>query len=277
MRSPRWPLLALLALTGCRASGPPGWRDEAGYHVRGGEVFYLPNWTSPAFAVEGADAATFECPLPGGERTVYARDRSRVYHRGRHLPGADAASFSVIDARYARDASQVYLGDAVVCDDPAHFEVVGAGFVKNSRAVYRLEPLRRPPEERVVSRDPAHFRRLAPQSPGQFHADSSQLFVGNEVVPGIDPARFRWLGGSYWADGRRVFHWQAPVDGAGLAAFEVLEGGAYARDRSRVYYLGNPLSGADPGSFEVTDPRWPRARDARQGYDQGRIVARPPQ
>ncbi len=264
-------LLSLLTLLGaCRGSGPPGAMDSAGYHVRGGVVWYLASWTSQAFRVEGADAASFS-PLPKSEET-YGRDRRAVYFRGKLVPGADPKTFAMHDQRYARDVNNVYIGDTVVCDDPAHFEVVGGAFVKNAHAVYRIEPLRGPPADRIVSDDPAHFRRLAPEASGQFHADSTQLFVGNQLMPDVDPAEFHWLGGNYWRDERLVHYYRDPMPGAPRDGLDILEGGAYARDQQHVYYLGKALPGADPKSFVVTDPRWPKARDDHQGYDQGRVV-----
>lgn len=268
------PLFILSFLLTACGSGKPSALADSGYHVRGPVVWYKWGFPSQAFEVVGADAATFRYPIPGPiESSVYATDKANVYYAGKPLKGADPASFRMHDATYARDLRHVYYNDLVVCDDPDHFQVLSALYAKNSHAVFWRGPFDKPMTDRIVSRNPAGFRLLERSGP-VFFADGDELIAGGKRYPDIRAADFVYLGDSYWRAGSRAFyHDDEMPEGTIATALKPLTG-QYATDGQRVYYLGRVLEGADPATFTVTDPKWPRAKDARQEYDQGKAVER---
>lgn len=271
MKLPR--LLRVLCASVCCAllsacgDGKPGAFDKSGYHVDGAKVWYLENWTSKPFEVAGVDASTFQCPLPKDASETYARDRHRVYLRGRALAGVDPATFEILDGSYSRDASHVYRGETRICDDPAHFEVLSANFVKNSKVVYRLYP-----QVEVQTTDVASFRKLAENEGYSYFADRSQVYVNGNPIEGADPASFTVVQGGHGRDARRAYYFDSPLpEGTLLESYQVLTG-QYSRDARRVYFMEWVMEGADPVTFEVTDAKFQRGKDARRTYEQGEPV-----
>lgn len=258
-------LVLLLSLTQCNKEKPPGALDRSGYHVRGSKIFFLPNWTSRAWEIDGVDLATFEFPLPKGTDADYARDKQFVYWRGHKVEGVDPKTFEILDSGYARDARNVYRNDTLICDDAGHFEMVSGNFVKNSHTVYRLYPATTP-----ISNDPANFREISAQDGYSFCADLTHVYVNGNAIPGADPATFRILLGGYTRDAEQSFYFDKPMpEGTKIESLELLTG-AYAKDADRVYHLGHVMDGADPATFVVTDDKFQRAKDASQEYEQGK-------
>lgn len=260
----------ICCLTGC-GNGKPGAFSGNGYHVRDGIVWFLSDWTSQAFEVTSADAATFKFPLPNGTNSDYAKDAKHVFLRGQIIPGADPATFEVLRGVFSRDAKQVYAGREVFCDDAPHFEMVSINFVKNGHSVYRVQ---NNGQAETVSEDVANFRQIRDDEWHSYCADSTQVFVNGNLISGADPQSFRVLGGGYAGDAEHTFYFDKPLpDGTDAATLTPLAGG-YAKDNARAYYLGKVLQGADAASFEITDPQWPKARDKGQSYEQGSISPR---
>jgi hypothetical protein len=263
-------LAVLLALTQCNKEKPPGALDRSGYHVRGSKVYFLPNWTSRAWEIDGVDLATFEFPLPKGTDADYAKDKQSVYWRGNKVDGVDPKTFEILDSGYVRDALNVYRSGTLICDDAAHFEMVSGNFIKNSHTVYQLYPATTP-----VSDDPANFREIAAQDGYSFCADLRQVYVNGNAIPGADPATFRILRGGYTRDAGQSYYFDKPMpEGTKINSLEMLEG-AYAKDAARVYHLGHVVEGADPATFVVTDDKFQRAKDAHQEYEQGKRKPKP--
>lgn len=259
--------LCLPMLTAC-GRGKPGALDSSGYHVRDGKVWYLANWTSEAFVVADADVKTFVFPLAKGD-SGFAKDAKHVFLQGRVISGADPATFEVFHNHYTRDAKNVYIGREVFCDDAANFSVVSSNFVKNSHSVYSSGSSGR---AEVVSKDVANFREISNEEHHSFCVDSTQVFVNGNELRGAQPQTFKILGGAYSRDAAQCFYFDKPMPpGTDMATLEPLAGG-YAKDRGRAYYLGKVLPGADAATFEITDPRWPKAKDKNQSYDQGSIL-----
>jgi hypothetical protein len=264
--------LILSALAGCFTlsacgKGKPGAFDRSGYHVRDGVVWYLPSWTSEAFVVKDADAASFKLPLPKGTDQDFARDAKRVFLNGKVITGADPVSFEIVDHRFTRDAKNVYLNHDVFCDDPAHFSRVSLNFVKNGHSVYRVN---QGGKGEVVSQDVANFREISAADHYSFCADSAQVFVNGNRIESAQPGGFKTLGGAYARDTAKAFYFdEAMPDGTDANSLQSLAGG-YAKDRGRVYYLGKVLEGADAATFEITDPKWPKAKDKDRAWEQGK-------
>lgn len=259
---------ALLVFLACGPKDkPPGALDRSGYHVRGTKVYFLPNWTSRASEVQGADIPTFESPLPKGTEADYARDKQFVYWRGNKMPGVDPKTFEILDGSYVRDSRNVYRNAVLICNDAPHFEVVSGNFVKNSHTVYGLYPAIAP-----VSQDPAHFRELAAQDGYSFCGDLATVYVNGNPIPGADPATFRVLHGGYTRDAQQTFYFDKPMpEGTQMETLQILTGG-YAKDSRRAYHMGKVVEGADPATFVVTDEKFQKANDASHRYEQGKLV-----
>ncbi|KHK54155.1 hypothetical protein PI87_16740 [Ralstonia sp. A12] len=75
-------------------------------------------------------------------------------------------------------------------------------------------------------------------------------------------ASLRPLGQGYATDGRMVFSYTSPIQGADAASFQVFTpqgaaaDAAWARDRARIYHDETPVAGMVPGPVEVFDGRF---------------------
>lgn len=155
-------LFAVAILPACNPDAPPSSLFNAGgYHVRGDKVYYLHSFPGDAFEIEDADPDSFQAL-----DQTYARDKSTVYVGGRPLPGADAATFELLDRPgFAKDAHHVYQRDRPFSDDPAHFELLDGDLSKDSTSVYWSDG-------EVLSDDPAHFAIISNAAHYLFTKDS---------------------------------------------------------------------------------------------------------
>jgi hypothetical protein len=126
--------------------------------------------------VAGSDGGTFE-----SIDSHYARDRTTVFYcdipydraeslppipQMTPLPGADPASFRLLEEGYAADARQVYWNEKVVGKDPASFTVLTHNYAKTPTAiVYR--------GEKVKGADLASFTTVEPLSDSADARDKS--------------------------------------------------------------------------------------------------------
>ena len=125
-------VLVAAVLSGCGHGEPNSLFDAAGYHVRDGAVYYLNAFPGKAFVVDGAEADSFEVL-----DASFARDGGSVYLDGHRLDGADPATFELLDRPgYAKDARQVYARNRVISTDPGHFELLDGDLARDSTAVY---------------------------------------------------------------------------------------------------------------------------------------------
>jgi hypothetical protein len=233
-------LVAVAILPACNPDAPPSSLFNAGgYHVRGEKVYYLHSFPGDAFEIEGVDPATF---LAFDQ--TYARDKSTVYVDGHALPGADAATFELLDRpTFARDAHHVYQRDRPLSDDPAHFELLDGNLSKGSSAVYWSDG-------EVLSDDPEHFAIISNADHYLFTKDTGTVHVNGKPIHGADPATFRVLEGPYASDNARVYWMGKPIDGAYPASFRVLNADfECSADARRAYYRNSVVAGADPSLF----------------------------
>lgn len=254
-----WCVVAVLA--GCSRQGPPNSLfDSVGYHVRDGKVYYLKAFPGKAFEIEGADTASFQAL-----DTTYARDNSSVYADGRTLPGADPASFELIQRPgFAKDSRHVYQRDRPISDDPAHFELLDAGLAKDSVAVYWSDGT-------VLSNDPAHVAIVSNTGHYLFAKDGRTVYVNGKPISGADPASFRVLQGAYSTADQRVFYFTDEL-AADLASFGALAG-PYATDARTVYWMGKAIVGADPATFHVLNADFECSADEKNAYYRQSIIA----
>ena len=166
-------LVAVALSPACSSTKPPNSLfDTAGYHVRGGKVYYLSAFPGKASEIAGADAASFT-----EFDTTYAKDRSNAYFDGQPIPGADATSFDVLNrGGFAKDRSHVYQLDRPISDDPGHFEFIDGGLSKDRAAIYWTDG-------GVLSDDPVHFAILSNSDHYLFTKDSRTVQVNGIAIP----------------------------------------------------------------------------------------------
>ncbi len=84
--------------------------------------------------IPGADAASFRVL----DNENFAADHQQVYLQGNPIPGADPASFEVLHKMgYARDKNHAYLDrERVLFADPATFQVLDFPYARDARRVF---------------------------------------------------------------------------------------------------------------------------------------------
>jgi hypothetical protein len=252
----------VVLLAGCSNDRPPSSVfDSAGYHVRGGAVYYLNAFPGAASRIDGADPASFHA-----FDQTYARDKTTVYYVGHPLAGADAPSFHPLNRPgFAADRGHVYRNDHILSDDPAHFTLLDSDLSKDSAAVYWSDG-------HVFSTDPTHFMIISSNDHYLFAKDARAVYVNGNAVPGADPATFRVLRGAYSRDDGRVFYFDAAIPTADAESFRPLDG-PYAADARRVYWMGQPIDGADPATFRILNVDFECTADATRAYYRKAVVA----
>lgn len=255
-------LAAVTLLPACSRDQPPNSLfDAAGYHVRGDKVYYLASFPGKASEISGADAPSFKA-----FDDTYAKDRSSAYFDGRPIPGADAASFGVLDRNgFAKDRNHVYQLDSSISGDPMHFELLDGGLSKDSGAVYWTDGS-------VLSRDPAHFAIVSTNDQYLFTKDRGAVQVNGKPIADADPATLRVLQGAYAQDARHVFYFTDAIANVDAATFHPLDG-PYARDAHRVYWMGTVIDGADPTTFRVLNAAFECSADAGRAYYRQSVIA----
>lgn len=256
-----WLILAVILLS-CSRNGPPNSLfDRAGYHVSDNKVYYLSAFPGRAVEVADADPASFRAL-----DSTYGTDESHVFINGAVLPGADAASFALLDrAGLAMDRDHVYQRDRVISDDPAHFELLDGELARDRHTVFWSDGS-------VLSDDPAHFAIVSNADHYLYTRDGSTVHVNGNPIQGADPATFHVLQGAYARDERRVFYFDQPVADANLPSFRLFEG-PYAADSSRVYWMGTLIEGADPATFRVLNADFECSADDRRAYYRQTVIA----
>ncbi|HMN97563.1 MAG TPA: DKNYY domain-containing protein [Phycisphaerales bacterium] len=182
----------------------------------------------------------------------YAKDKNTVYYKwispGRfwvvEIPGADPATFEVMDRNLARDAARVYRTDVPIEGaDAATARVVNAGWVWKDRSTvyYQFTPL--------AGADPASFRHLNQA----FYRDARHVYWSTTRLEGADVNTFRTFGNDvpYAADARHVWFGDRRIPQVDARSFRLFHNHVFADSRG-VYVGGSalPVIDADAGSFE---------------------------
>jgi DKNYY family len=255
-------ILAVTIFAGCSGNKPPNSLfDSAGYYVRGDTVYYLHSFPGKAFEVEGADSASFHA-----FDTLYARDKSHVYYTGNPIPGADAATFELLNRPdFGKDKSHVYQREHPISDDPAHFALLDADLSKDSGAVYWSDG-------HVLSTDPARFVIISNNDHLLYTKDSRTVWVNGNPIEGADPATFQVLQGGYSRDDQQMFYFTDHVVDADMSSFRTLDG-SYAVDTKHAYWMGKTIIGADPATFRVLNANFECSADQTRAYYRQTVIA----
>lgn len=166
-----------------------------------GKVYFrnhVSNIASMRVAIDGADVDSFE-PLKG----PWARDCQRVYHNDRNLHGC------------------------AISDDPAHFEILGHEFARDSTAVFSS-----------ATRLPADAKSARALAPGLL-ADAQHLYFCGQVVKGVHGGSFELLPEPFARDAAHIYrisHWRIEAFPASDPSFFESLGPKLARDRGQWYF-----------------------------------------
>lgn len=203
-------------------------------------------------AVAGSDGrAVYYCDTYRKAQEYWAYQYLRIAP----IPGADAASYQVLDDGYARDRHRAYdQGQPFAVREPASFEPLNKRFARDAQRGY--------------------FEHAEiPDSHG------ASLVLLHEDDPGYVRDRSRaWHGAIEVNAPRSGAH---PVlrllRGADMATLHVL-GRGYAADARQVWYRGELLKKADVATFEVQGDVTGDvdAQDRAHQWQQGRVVVPAP-
>jgi hypothetical protein len=197
--------------------------------------------------LEGVDAGSFTCvgyvnafgDGGGYWQSYYFKDKNKVYILRFDSEDSTSASFYEIKAdaktftyvgesiftdaghelgfpdSYAKDIHHVYSGQDMISElDPATFEVLGSGYIKDKNTV-------------------ANF--------------ASMTGDGNHFIPKADPASFVVLGDGYAKDKNFAYYYGTIINGADAATFSLSPGknngeyGHYAKDKYSRYSTGERI------------------------------------
>ena len=161
-------------------------------------------------AVNNADLSSFK-----SLSKRYAVDEHQAYFEGNRVEGADVQTFTLLKAgnTYAKDKRAVYFGKKILSTDSENFEVLAAGYAKDSGRVYRYGV----PNGQGFDADSFEFIQ------GDYHypADKFKItYEGREII-GADRTTFKILDKGYSQDKYRRYQYNKPVPGGDLAALDL--------------------------------------------------------
>ena len=208
------------------------------------------------------------------------------------IPDADAATFTPIDAHYAKDRARGWYADTyrdgkeyftikhdrilvLGAADAASFHGLGRDYARDARGVYHEG-------KPIPVKDPASFEILD----YGFARDKRAGYCYQTEVAGSDGATFAVIDSHYAKDGQGVVYCTVALDGpqgpyvkvkrlpgALPASFAALDAG-YAKDAGQVYFRDEPVKGADAASFRTLEKpsEGADAQDAGARYLEGRAL-----
>jgi hypothetical protein len=262
MKTPiRIMLLALgLAIFACGNpfNPPPNNFSDGGYYVRGNTVYYHSGFPDEPYELPDADADSFFII-----DATYARDNTTVYFDGRPIPGADPSSFETLESTFSRDDQHVYAGGELFSDDPAGFEHIEGYIYRDSHHIYWSTS--------TVSDDPGGLRIIGEDGYYTYFADSTTVFLNGGQILDADPETFAILQEVYSQDASHIFYFDGPIEGADMTTFEVIVI-PYSRDSTHVYWKAKPIPEADPATFQVLNENFECSADLETDYYQDHII-----
>lgn len=200
-----------------------------GYFVKESKVYYSGR------RIE-ADPGTF-APFSDDDgigRSDYARDREKVFARGKALPGADPATFKFAGQShfYQADKNRVYYnGKVLESADPGTFEML----------------------------------KTADGGPTAFYRDRAAVYFDGRPLPLLKGASARLVGRNYVADDQNAVYYYQPLMGVDVKTLRAhSENESVAMDKASVFYEGRLVPEADPATFKPLERSY--AKDARRVY-----------
>jgi hypothetical protein len=253
-----WTLIPLLLVSCGR---------EEGYEIRGDKVIWN-SWQGDGLfgrwsEAELTESRGFEILQPQG----YAKNATSVYHGGRRIADADAATFQMLGKRVdlAKDVKRVYLdGHAIAGADPATFVLTEMFDLGKDKKDYYLR------HEPLHVRDMASFKVLEANAWRNDHhiwaRDSLDYYAGAKATQISDSATFQVVQSWYAKDAKQVYFGSSVLAGADAATFQGVggESGEFAKDAKHVYWQGQVVDGCDAATFQVLKLRY--AKDSKLAY-----------
>ncbi len=185
---------------------------------------------------------------PGSFRVLkdrYARDDTKLFFEGGHVPVKDINTFEILSSDFQRDrVTGYYMRRPIPGSDGSTFAVVDDGYSKDKAGIYYS----------------SHDR------------DDGAMRYKTLRIAGASPASFVAKGAGYAVDAQQAYH-SGKVLTQDVASFKVLPS-LYARTSAVIYFDGKPVVGADAATFAVLEQRDGRAdaKDARVSYQRGERV-----
>jgi hypothetical protein len=205
------------------------------YNIKGDRVEFVDRRNfgieTSSFWVSGVDVDSFEALSEW-----FAKDKKRVYWKGRVLRGADPSTIGVLNNYFAIDKDHVFgFGEIILGANPDSFEL--------------LE--------------------------GNWSKDATSYFYSNKKVDVCDYDSFRIIDEftPFRAIDDRCYYWETQIVSVeDFSTLEILQGG-YAADQFAVYFSEWKIPSADVHSFEVKEDRFlSLAKDRNRCYLGPRVL-----
>jgi DKNYY family len=209
------------------------------------------------------------------------------HYRTTSIPQADTATFTALDAHYAKDRLHVYWGDSyrkgqeyysirhdrvtvIEGADAPSFRLLPYDYARDAASLYYEG-------RRVAVKDLASFEPLD----DGFARDRLTGYYYLNPIAGSDGLSFARLDSRHARDKTRAYFCGIdystsqtqcrPLQGADPALVQPLDGG-YAKTTTHVFYRGQRVAGADAATFETPGglSDGADAKDVRGIYTQGR-------
>ena len=205
------------------------------YRVKGDRVEFVDRRNfgieKRSFWVSSVDVGSFE-----SLSEWFAKDKRRVYWKGRELRGAAPSTIRVLDNYFAVDRDHVFgFGNIILGADPDSFELLEGNWSRDSSSYF--------------------------YSTKELNVCDYESF---EIISEFTPFR---------AIDDRCYYWETNVVSVeDFSTLQILPGG-YASDQFAVYFAERKIPCADVPSFEVKENRFlSLAKDQDQCYLGNRIV-----
>lgn len=193
--------------------------------------------------IPNIDYATFhpidaKIPVQSG---CYAADKYRVFFMGKEIPGADPATFRVVDFYIGQDKNRAYQkGEPTQIKDYTKLTQLGRLMYSDGTHIYDLH------FNILPEADVATFEHIS----DNWYKDASHIWWSNNLVKGANPKTFSPVtvtssvgvtspDYNYGKDDKHVFYQDSIIPGADAASFEKIDfpdGDSWTVfDRNRVY------------------------------------------
>lgn len=247
---------------------------------------YFVDEAIPGADPESARAAIADSADHARQGTRFVTDKAGAYYDGNPIPGADPATFKLFSSneRFARDAKNIYwLSERLDGADPESFRPADGDYSIDAKRVYytyKAIPEANPKNFHTWNKD-APGAPSAPGTPDAPYAHDGKHAYYQETPlkaePAPDPGSFSPLDdkGVYAADSSNVYLKREQIPGADPESFEVLNAEIkLAKDKNSVYFYARKLA-INAKDFRLLDKNviqdleWQRliyATDAKNVY-----------
>ncbi len=193
------------------------------WSVHDGQVFHQGR------PLRNADAASFEF-MPA--RHFMGRDAHAVYHAWTRLPAIDRDSFRQCGAYWLDDRAVYFEYETSLKALPGAecttFRDIGGGYGADNEGGWycgrRMKHCRRGDLLQGVAEDPL------------YAVDDSNVYCDGKPLPGVDRARWRLLGGYFSGDGSRVYYLERKLPRVDASTWRWLEG-SWSRDATQLFTM----------------------------------------